>query len=217
MSINKYLQRPEKIIVYENDLPSRVLEENKSNSVAIDTEAMGLGLQRDRLCLVQLSFDSRTCHLVHFNANSNYNAPNLIKLLENKNITKIFHFARFDIALLFQTFGIHTQNIYCTKIASKLARTYTEKHGLKIVCAELLGIEISKKEQASDWGKATLTEEQKLYAANDVLYLQILKEKFDEMLTRESRMELAIECFKFLPYLAQLDCLGWSEAIFAHI
>ena len=215
--MKKYLQRPEKISYYENDLPSWVLDENKSDSVAIDTEAMGLHIQRDRLCLVQLSFNSRDCYLIHFNADSAYNAPNLIKLLEDKKITKIFHFARFDIALLFQTFGITVQNVYCTKIASKLARTYTERHGLKSVCAELLGIDISKKEQSSDWGKAGLTEEQKLYAASDVLYLQILKEKLDEMLKRESRMELAIECFKFLPYLAQLDCMGWSESIFAHI
>lgn len=217
MVMKKCLQRPDKIWTHENDLPSWVLDENKSNSVAVDTEAMGLCLTRDRLCLVQLSFDCRTCHLVQFNAGCAYNAPNLIKLLENPKITKIFHFARFDVALLFQTFGVTTQNIYCTKIASKLARTYTERHGLKTICAEMLGIDISKKEQSSDWGRITLSEEQKLYAASDVLYLQCLKEKFDEMLERESRKELAIECFKFLPYLAQLDCLGWSESIFAHI
>ena len=215
--MKKYLQRPDKIWSHENDLPTWVLDDNKYDSVAIDTEAMGLCVTRDRLCLVQLSFDSKVCHLIKFNADSNYDSPNLIALLENPKITKIFHFARFDIALLFQTFGIAVQNIYCTKIASKLARTYTERHGLKTICSELLGIEISKKEQSSDWGKNALTEEQKLYAASDVLYLQFLKEKLDEMLARESRMELAIECFKFLPYLAQLDCLGWSESIFAHL
>lgn len=216
--LQKHLQRPDKIWLHENDLPDWVLKENKNaKTVSVDSEAMGLCLNRDRLCLVQLSFDSRICHLVKFSADSTYDSPNLIKILEDKNLTKIFHFARFDVALFFQTFGILAQNIYCTKIASKLARTYTEKHGLKTICMEILGIEVSKKEQSSDWGKAILTEEQKLYAANDVLYLQFLKEKFDEILERESRIDLAIECFNFLPYLAKLDCLGWSESIFAHI
>jgi ribonuclease D len=210
--------KPEKIFTHENDLPDWVIKENHTaESVAVDTEAMGLCVTRDRLCLVQLSFDSRTCHLVQFSANSPYNAPNLVKLLENAAITKIFHFARFDIALLFQTFGVVTNNIYCTKIASKLSRTYTEKHGLKSVCMELLDVELSKKEQSSDWGKFELTEKQKFYAASDVLYLQPLKEKFDVMLERESRKSLAVECFKFLPYMAQLDCYGWSESIFSHL
>lgn len=210
--------RPEKILTHENDLPDWVLKENeKAESVAVDTEAMGLCVTRDRLCLVQLSFDSHICHLVQFNANSTYNAPNLVKLLENPKLTKIFHFARFDIALLFQTFGVTTNNVYCTKIASKLCRTYTEKHGLKSVCLEMLDVELSKKEQSSDWGKFELTEKQKFYAATDVLYLQALKEKFDAILERESRKELAIECFKFLPYMAQLDCYGWSESIFSHL
>lgn len=216
--MKKYLQRPEKIYLHDNDLPEWVLDENKNNKlIAIDTEAMGLQFSRDRLCLAQLSFDGKTCHLVKFSANSSYDAPNLVGLLEDADFTKIFHFARFDLALFFQTFGIITQNVYCTKIASKLARTYTEKHGLKTICNELFGIEISKKEQSSDWGKEVLTEEQKIYAANDVLYLHLMKEKFDEMLERESRKELAVECFKFLPYLAKLDCIGWSESIFAHI
>lgn len=216
--MKKYLQRPDRIYLYENDLPQWVLDENKdSKLVAVDTEAMGLHTARDRLCLVQLSFDAKICHLVHFCAGSSYNSPNLISMLENPDLTKIFHFGRFDLALLFQTFGIIAQNVYCTKIASKLARTYTERHGLKTICSELLGIDISKKEQASDWGKSTLSEEQKLYAAGDVLYLHHLQEKLDEMLERESRKNIAMECFKFLPYLAQMDCLGWSESIFAHI
>lgn len=216
--MKKYLQRPDRILLHEQDLPEWVLLENASaKEVAIDTEAMGLHIQRDRLCLVQLSFDGKICHLVRFSAGKAYDAPNLVQLLENQKIQKLFHFARFDVELLFQTFGILTQNIYCTKIASKLARTYTEKHGLKSLCMEMLGVEISKKEQSSDWGKGTLTEDQKLYAAMDVLYLHHLKEKLDEMLIRETRMELAKACFDFLPYIAQLDCNGWSESIFAHL
>ena len=213
--LNKYLQKPEKIYVHENDLPDWV---QKGKLVAIDTEAMGLKIGRDRLCLVQLTFDGSECHLVQFSSTSNYyGAKNLINILEDPAITKIFHFARFDVAILFDAFGILTQNIYCTKIASKLTRTYTERHGLKTICSELLGVEISKKEQSSDWGKKALSDEQKVYAAMDVLYLHVLKEKFDEILERECRMPIAQECFKFLPYLAQLDCLGWSESIFAHI
>lgn len=212
--MTKYLLRPEKIYVHDEDLPDWVKFEE---SVAIDTEAMGLQIGRDRLCLVQLTFDGKTCHLVKFSADGAYNSPNLMKLLEDNSIQKIFHFARFDVALLFNTFGILPQNIYCTKIASKLARTYTERHGLKTICAEMLGIEISKKEQSSDWGKAVLTDEQKVYASNDVLYLHILRDKLDEMLERECRKSIAHECFKFLPHLAQLDCLGWSESLFAHL
>ncbi len=212
--MSKYLQKPEKIFVHEDDLPDWV---KTSNTVSIDTEAMGLRIGRDRLCLVQLSFDGETCHLIKFSSDSRYDAPNLIRILEDEKVTKIFHFARFDVALLFETFGILTQNIYCTKIASKLSRTYTERHGLKTICSELLGMEISKKEQSSDWGRKTLTDEQKVYAAMDVLYLHILKEKFDEILERECRQNIALECFKFLPHLAQLDCLGWSESIFAHL
>jgi len=212
--MTKYLQKPEKIYVHDDDLPDWL---KFGDSVAIDTEAMGLQIGRDRLCLVQLTFDGKECHLVKFSANSSYNSPNLVKLLEDNSIVKIFHFARFDVALLFHTFGILPLNIYCTKIASKMARTYTERHGLKTICSEMLGVEISKKEQSSDWGRGTLTEEQKTYACTDVLYLHLLKEKFDEILERECRKSLAHECFKFLPYLAQLDCLGWSESLFAHL
>lgn len=210
----KYPNRPEKIYVHENDLPSWV---DFGTSVAIDTEAMGLHLQRDRLCLVQLSFGDDICHVVKINPNCYDSSPNLLELLENESILKIFHFARFDVALLFQTFGVLANNIYCTKIASKLARTYTERHGLKSVCLELLGVEISKKEQSSDWGKGLLTEEQKVYAAMDVLYLHRIKEKLDSILEREGRKEMAVECFKFLPHLAKLDCMGWSESLFSHM
>lgn len=218
--MKKYLHRPDKIWRHEQDLPDWLMESSEvkeATYASVDTEAMGLNTGRDRLCVVQISFDSKTCHVIKFAANMPYISPNLCKILENTNLVKIFHFARFDICLLFQTFGIITQNIYCTKIASKLARTYTERHGLKMICKELLGVEISKNEQSSDWGKATLSEEQALYAAMDVLYLDHLREKLNEMLTRECREEFALACFNFLPHLAQMDCLGWSESIFAHL
>lgn len=214
--MSKFTKQPEKIYVHQNDLPDWV-NFNAHESVAIDTEAMGLNCARDRLCLIQLTFDGKTCHLVQFAPNMYHSAPNLVKLLSS-DITTIFHFARFDATLLFHTFGIIPKNIYCTKIASKLARTYTEKHGLKNLCNELLGVEISKKEQASDWGKLTLSEEQKTYAAYDVLYLHQVKEILDNMLEREDRKTLAYECFQTLHCIIKLDCSGWSaESLFAHL
>jgi ribonuclease D len=214
MNTRRVNVQPKKIYVHTNDLPDWV---TFKESVAIDTEAMGLCLRRDRLCLVQLTFGDEICHIIQINRDSFQESPNLVRLLEDDSILKIFHFARFDVALLYETFGILTKNIYCTKIASKLARTYTERHGLKSVCMELFGIEISKKEQSSDWGKAVLTEEQKLYAANDVLYLHLIRERLDKILERENRKDIAEECFRFLPNLARLDCLGWSESLFSHL
>lgn len=205
-----------KIYVHKNDLPDWV-DFSNATTVSIDSEAMGLKFRRDRLCLLQLTFDQETCHLIQFPHDA-YKIPNnLFKLLNNKDIIKIFHFARFDCGLIYDTFQIMPQNIYCTKIASKLARTYTEKHGLKSLCNELLKIEVSKKEQSSDWGKENLTDEQKSYAASDVMYLLALKEKLDEMLIREGRLELALECFNMLPCIIKLDCAGWSENLFAHL
>lgn len=214
--MTKIIRQPENIYVHQGDLPDWV-KFDKYNSVAIDTETMGLLHSRDRLCLVQFSFDGKTCHLVQFNANSILDSPNLVKLLESENIQKLFHFARFDCAILFHTFGIMPNNIYCTKIASKLARTYTERHGLKTLCNELLNVEVSKKEQSSDWGKNILTQEQKVYAASDVLFLHELKEKLDIMLEREGRKDLAYECFQALICIIKLDCSGWSESLFAHL
>ncbi|WP_342261742.1 ribonuclease H-like domain-containing protein [Alphaproteobacteria bacterium endosymbiont of Tiliacea citrago] len=209
-------KQPENIYVHQSDLPEWVKIEDYP-SVAIDTESMGLFHERDRLCLIQLTFDGKNCHLVQFQANNLQESPKLIRLLENKKIQKIFHFARFDCGLLFHTFGVMTNNIYCTKIASKLARTYTEKHGLKTLCNELLGMEISKKEQSSDWGKSVLTQEQKNYAAGDVLYLHEIRDKLNEMLEREGRKNLAIECFEALKCIIKLDGSGWSENLFAHL
>ena len=174
------------------------------DSVAIDTEAMGLNQHRDRLCLVQLTFDSTNVHLIHFPKAEFSNSPNLKKLLTG-DCKKIFHFARFDLAILQYSFGITIKNIYCTKVASHLARTYTNKHGLKDLCKELLGVEVSKQEQTSDWGCESLSKEQIKYAANDVLHLHSLKLKLDEMLTRENRHHLADATFTYLPYRAELD------------
>jgi len=207
MSIEKH--------VHHNDLPDYI--KFTSNEVAVDTEAMGLNNKRDRLCLVQLTFDGKICHLIKMDPNKFNDAPNLTKLLKDQNITKIFHFARFDVALLYETFGVLTENIYCTKIASKMARTYTERHGLKSLCTELLKVELSKKAKSSYWGAPVLTEEQKHYAANDIVHLHKLKAKLNDMLVRENRTELAHECMKFLPHLAKMDCMGWSETIFAHL
>lgn len=214
--MNKVTRQPENIYLHQQDLPDWVKFDN-FNSVAIDTEAMGLMNSRDRLCLIQLSFDGKNCHLVQFQANSLEDSPRIVQLLESKKIQKIFHFARFDCGLLFHTFGIVPNNIYCTKIASKLARTYTEKHGLKTICSELLNVDISKKEQSSDWGKNILTQEQKVYAASDVLYLHEVKEKLDQILERENRKTLAYECFEALKCIIKLDCAGWSESLFAHL
>lgn len=184
--------------------------------VAIDTETMGLNPHRDRLCVVQLSFGDGNAELVQI-AQGQTEAPNLIKLLQNRSILKLFHFARFDLAALAQTFGVMPEPVYCTKIASRLTRTYTDRHGLKDLVRELTGVEISKQQQSSDWGAPALTDAQQAYAASDVLYLHQLKEKLDVLLAREGRTDLAAACFDFLPTRARLDLAGWPEAdIFAH-
>jgi ribonuclease D len=184
--------------------------------VAIDSETMGLNPHRDRLCVVQLSSGDGDAHLVQF-ARGQYNAPNLAALLADPNRLKLFHFARFDIAVMRHYLGVVTQPVYCTKIAARLVRTYTDRYGLKDLCKEMLGVEISKQQQSSDWGADTLTEEQIAYAASDVLHLHKLKAKLDVMLQREGRMALAEAAFRFLPARAQLDLDGWPEVdIFAH-
>ena len=200
------------ILMYKNDIPDNLLE---YEIIAIDTETMGLCPHRDRLCLVQLCAGDSVCHIVQFDKFDKAN--NLKKLLTNGKITKIFHYARFDIMMLYKHLSIMTNNLYCTKIASKLVRTYTEKHGLLSLCKSLLNIEISKEQTCTDWGAETLTEEQKLYAANDVLYLHALKEKLDVLLTREGRMQTAKKCFEYLPTRVIFDITAGSEYdIFAH-
>ncbi len=201
-----------KIKYYENDLPENL---DFGEIVAIDTETMGLNPSRDKLCLVQLSSGNGTCHLVKI-IDLRKKPKNLIKLLSNNKITKIFHFARFDVAILKHTFKINIKNIYCTKIASKLVRTYTDKHGYKDLCKELLNKSISKVEQSSDWG-GKLSIEQKKYAATDVLYLHNIKKKLDIMLKRENRINLANACFEFISHRTDLDLYGWQEVdIFKH-
>ena len=198
--------------LYKNDLDDGIVF--RAN-VAIDTEAMGLDPARDRLCLIQI-FDGETdCHMVQFE-NSNTESPNLIKLLNDENIQKIFHYARFDMAALKHALKIDVKNVYCTKIASKIARTYTNNHGLKDLCKELLGVEISKKQQSSDWGNSNLSKEQIAYAANDVIYLHQIKNKLDEMLIREDRQLLVDACLSFLPTRVDLDLRGWENDIFSH-
>ncbi len=184
--------------------------------VAIDSETMGLNPHRDPLCVVQLSSGDGNAHLVQLDRKT-YDAPNLKALLANPKILKLFHFARFDIAAFRRWLGVDTAPVYCTKIASKLCRTYTDRHGLKDVVRELAGVEISKQQQSSDWGADTLSPAQIEYAASDVLYLHLLREKLDEMLAREGRTALAQACFDFLPHRAALDLEGWPETdIFAH-
>lgn len=200
--------------LYQNDLPNNLIF--SSNSIAIDTEAMGLNIGRDRLCLIQISTGDGNCHLVKFSQN-NFQAPNLKKLLTNEKILKIFHYGRFDLAILKYHLQIDIKNIYCTKIASKLVRTYTDSHGLKTICEELLGVEISKKQQSSDWGNKEISDKQIDYASSDVLYLHALKEKLDAMLIRENRMELFKSCVEFLPIRVDLDLAGFSNVdIFSH-
>ncbi|MFP5468213.1 MAG: ribonuclease D [Alphaproteobacteria bacterium] len=195
------------------DLPDNI---SFGNCVAIDTETMGLNPHRDRLCLVQLSAGDGTAHLVRFNL-GDYNAPNLVRLLADKNVIKLFHFARFDVAMLKHYLGVDTSPIYCTKIASRLVRTYTDRHGLRDVVKDLLGHEVSKQQQSSDWGDPNLNEAQLKYAASDVLHLHALKAKLDDMLAREGRTNMAKACFDFLPVRAELDLLGWPEMdIFSH-
>ena len=185
-------------------------------SVAIDTETLGLNPHRDRLCLVQLSRGDGEADLVQ-SARGQTEAPNLVRMLADPAVVKIFHFARFDLAILQKTFGLRAGPVYCTKIASRLTRTYTDRHGLKDLVRELLGVEISKQQQTSDWGAEKLSEAQLAYAASDVLHLHALREKLDVLLAREQRAALAQACFDFLPARAELDLLGWPETdIFAH-
>ena len=199
--------------LYKNDLPDGL---DLGPVVAIDCETMGLNPHRDRLCLIQMSGGDGECHLVQV-AIGQSDAPNLKAMLENPEVLKLFHFGRFDIAALQNAFGAVTAPVYCTKIASKLVRTFTDRHGLKNLLQELLGVDISKHQQQSDWGAPNLTDAQLDYAASDVLYLHKLKEKFDILLARESRTEVAQSCFDFLPTRAKLDLAGWPEAdIFSH-
>ena len=201
------------ILLHQGDLPAGL---SFGDSIAVDCETMGLDLSRDRLCLLQLSGGDGVCHLVQFNQ-GNYEAPHLKALLSDPAVTKIFHFARFDVAAVRRYLGVDCTPIYCTKIASKLVRTYTDRHGLKDLCRELLGVEISKQQQSSDWGAAELSQDQLAYAAADVLYLHQLRTKLDAMLAREGRADLARACFEFLPARATLDIAGWDEIdIFAH-
>lgn len=201
------------IELHQGDLPDGI---DFGDSVAVDTETMGLDPHRDRLCLVQLSAGDGNCHLVQIPA-ENRNAPNLTRLLSDANVLKLFHFARFDIAALRNGLGVDCAPVYCTKIASRLVRTYTDRHGLKDLCRELLEVDLSKQQQSSDWGAAQLSDAQRTYAASDVLHLHALKDRLDDMLQREGRMHLAAAAFGFLPIRAELDLKGWPDQdIFAH-
>ena len=199
--------------LYQNDLPDDL---DLGQVVAIDCETMGLNPQRDRLCLVQLSGGDGNAHLVQIDKDQT-SAPNLCRMLADSDVLKLFHFGRFDIAALYNAFGTLTAPVYCTKIASKLIRTYTDRHGLKYLLEELLSVDISKQQQTSDWGAAELTQAQQDYAASDVLYLHRLKSELDARLDREDRTDLAQACFEFLPSRAKLDLAGWPDIdIFAH-
>jgi ribonuclease D len=203
--------------LHRGDLPDLT---RYTDQVAIDTETMGLNPHRDRLCVVQLSNGDGSADVVQIPKDygkGHVDAPNLKALLANPKVTKIFHFARFDLAALYNSFGVMPQPLYCTKIASRLSRTYTDRHGLKDLVRELLNIDLSKQQQSSDWGSQTLTEAQLAYAASDVLHLHALRARLDAMLAREGRLELAQTCFDFLPTRVRLDLLGWeAEDIFAH-
>ncbi len=202
-----------KVKIHKNDLPSNL---NLGKIIAIDTETMGLDYKRDPLCLVQISSGNEEVHLIQINRKT-FKADNLKKILEDNEIKKIFQFARFDLAVLNYYLKADINNVYCTKIASKIGRTYTDKHGLKDLCKELLNIDLSKQMQSSDWGAETLTEQQVNYAASDVLHLHKIKEELDKILIRENRMELAEHCFKFLKHRVTLDLAGWNnQDIFAH-
>lgn len=202
------------VYFHEEDLPADVVGQGP---IAIDTETMGLQTPRDRLCVVQLSDGSGDEHLVRFAPDSDYSAPNLKALLGDTARLKLYHFARFDLAAIEHYLGVVAAPVYCTKIASRLIRTYTDRHGLRELCRELLGTDISKQQQSSDWGAPELSEAQKDYAASDVRYLHRLKDELDTRLEREGRMELAQACFEFLPHRARLDLAGWPEIdIFAH-
>ena len=201
------------IKLYKGDLPPGL---DFGTSVAVDTETLGLVPRRDKLCLVQLSAGDGNAHLVQVDR-SNYDAPNLKALFTDANVTKIFHYARFDVAVIKYYLGVDTAPLYCTKIASKLTRTYTDRHGLKDLVKELLGIELNKQQQSSDWGAHMLSDSQKQYAAQDVVYLHELKARLDQMLSREGREAVARACFDFIPTRAALDLSGWTEEdVFAH-
>ncbi len=201
------------ITLHKGDLPDGL---DLGNIIAVDSETMGLDPHRDKLCLIQLSAGDGNAHLVQFDRTT-YDAPNLKTMLSDPDIIKLFHFARFDVAVLSHYLGVTSTPLYCTKIASKLVRTYTDKHGLKDLCRELLGLDMSKQQQSSDWGADTLSEAQQAYAASDVLYLHQLKDRLDIMLVREGRSDLAARCFEFLPTRADLDLAGWPDSdIFAH-
>lgn len=201
------------IFVHKGDLPKDV---TFKVSVAVDSETMGLDPNRDRLCVVQLSSGDGDAHLVVMDKDT-YNAPNLKAVMTDPDVLKIFHFARFDVAVMKKYLGVDTAPIYCTKIASKLVRTYTDRHGLKDLCRELVGVSLDKQQQSSDWGADELSEDQQTYAASDVLYLHAMKERLDVMLEREGRTQLAQTCFDFLATRADLDLLGWSGVdIFSH-
>ena len=198
---------------YQNDLPPDL---DLGSVIAVDCETMGLNPIRDRLCLVQLSSGDGIAHLVQISKGQT-EAPNLVRIIKDESVKKLFHFGRFDIAALLSTFGVLVTNVYCTKIASKLVRTYTDRHGLKNLLQEILNVDISKQQQTSDWGAINLTSSQMDYAASDVLYLHKLREKLDDMIEREGRTTLAQSCFEFLPVRAKMDLRGWSEIdIFAH-
>ena len=200
--------------LHQGDLPADALA--NASVVAVDSETMGLRLGRDPLCVVQLSDGNGDAHVVRLDR-ATYDAPNLKRLLTDPGVLKIFHFGRFDIAMFWLHLGVVTQPVYCTKIASKLARTYTDRHGLKDVTRELLNVDLSKAQQSSDWGADTLSEDQLAYAASDVLHLHALRTRLDEMLVRERRDHLARACFDFLPHRALLDVGGWEDTdIFAH-
>lgn len=201
------------IELHKGDLPQ---SHSFSGAIAIDTETLGLNPLRDRLCLVQMSSGDGTAHLVQFAAGA-YEAPVLKALLKDPSVLKIYHFARFDLATLYHHLGVMAAPVYCTKIASKFTRTYTDRHGLKDICRDLLNIDLSKHQQSSDWGAETLSQDQLNYAASDVFYLHRLKEELDIKLTRENRLDMAQACFEFLPAQARLDLAGWSDMdIFAH-
>lgn len=202
------------IRVHKHDLPN--LDNYQGKAVAIDTEAMGLQVNRDRLCVIQLSAGDGSVDIVQI-SQTQHKAPNLLSLLSNDNIEKIFHYARFDMAAIANHLGVMPKNIFCTKIASRLCRTYSSRHGLKDLCSELLGIQISKQQQCSDWGAETLSTAQLNYAASDVLYLHKIRDELKAKLQRESRFELAKQCFEFLPVRVRLDLMGWAEQdIFSH-
>ncbi|MCT8973280.1 ribonuclease D [Microbaculum marinisediminis] len=201
------------ITLHQGDLPADL---SLGNAVAVDTETLGLNLNRDRLCLVQLSAGDGNAHLVQLDRNS-YDCPNLKRLLADTSVTKIFHYARFDIGMIARNLGVLTEPVFCTKIASRLTRTYTDRHGLKDLCRELIGVDLSKQQQSSDWGAAELSDAQLEYAASDVLYLHLLKQRLEALLARENRTHLADACFRFLPARSLLDIAGWAEDdIFAH-